>query len=138
MSKSWVKSGPLEETGNVAENGPFLVAIGVRNWVSEENDTLSRILPQFRKNPGHSIHLSPEITLFVSNHGEELAEFRIKSGPQEEAGNVAGGGPILIAIRAQNVESSENDRLPMVLPKFWQILANPFVSANSLLIDNYG
>ena len=48
MAKFRERSGRREATGNVAEIGPFLIAIRAQNGASSENARLSSILPKFR------------------------------------------------------------------------------------------
>ena len=51
-----------------------------------------------------------------------MAEFGVKSGHREDAGDVAENGQFLVSIMVRNGASSENDRLSTILPKF---RANP-------------
>lgn len=58
LAKFRAKSGHQEETGGVAGNGPFLIAIGVRNGPSSEMSDC----PRFYQNFGGSwpTHLPPK------------------------------------------------------------------------------
>ena len=56
LTKSWGKSGPQEEAGNVTQNGPFYFARSVQNPAASEISTFQD-LAKFRGNPDRPICL---------------------------------------------------------------------------------
>ena len=59
LAKFWEESGAHEGNGDVAENGPFLVAISVRNGVCQKCQIAQDLRPVISEEP-LPIHFSPK------------------------------------------------------------------------------